>query len=402
MMLSNLRRVRALARPELALLLGYAALVSGCNMTQLAVETQADVMELAYPAIEEQMDYEFARTGIPGNLVQIDGLLRVQPENEKLLLMATQGFASYAYGFIEDEMQRAELAGDLEASDQARARAREMYLKARDYGLKLLRLMDSDFPEELPRDPDELKRTLDRLFTDAEAAPALFWTGNAWGSAINVSRDDPVLVADLPFSSVIVQRSVELDERYYHAAGHVFLGVANSALGEAMGGNPEKGREHFEKALALTSRKAMLVQVNYAQAYAVQKNDKELFTKLVNEAIEAPIPEGDLALPNTIAKRRAERLLAQVDTLFMPSLDDLPPTPPEGEAPAEGAAPAEPSAGEAPESAPPTPEAGATQPPATKAKPAKTPAPAAATPAPKAPASKAPASKAPAPKAPAH
>lgn len=397
MKLSTLQRVRALARPEIALFAAYAALASGCNMTQLAVETQADVMELAYPAIEEQTDYEFAKAGIPGNLVQLDGLLRVQPDNERLLLMATQGFASYAYGFIEDDMQRAEMAGDLEASDQARARAREMYLKARDYGLKLLRLMDSDFPEELPRDPDELKGVLDRLFTDAEAAPALFWTGNAWGSAINISRDDPVLVADLPFGKVLVQRSVELDERYYHSAGHVFLGVANSALGEAMGGNPEKGREHFEKALALTSKKAMLVQVNYAQAYAVQKNDKELFTKLLNEAVEAPIPEGDLALPNTIAKRRAERLLAQVNTLFMPSLDDLPPTPaegetlPEGEAPSEEAAPPpEPATGAGP--AAPAPAGAAPKPagaPVPKtpagAKPAKAPA-AAPGPAPKAPA----------------
>src|SRR5690606_19246846 len=195
---------------------------------------------------------------------------------------------------------------------------------------------------------------------DAEDAKALFWTGNAWGSAINISRDDPLLVADLPFTTVFVERSVELDEKYYHAAGHTFLGVANSALGESMGGDPEKGRQHLEKALELTGRKATLVQVNYAQGYAVQKNDKALFTKLLNEAIETPIPKGDLALPNTIAKRRAERLLAQVDTLIMTPLEDLPPGPadapsepaPEG-APAEGT----PSDGAAPESSTTTPAA---------------------------------------------
>lgn len=342
------------------ILAGFCVFASGCNMTQLAVETQAEVMELAFPAIEEQTDYEFAREGIPANLVQVDGLIKVQPDNERLLFLATQGFASYAYGFIEDDMQRAELAGDLEAADRYRARAREMYLKARDYGLALLRLIESDFPEELPRDPDQLKKVLNELFTDPEDAKALFWTGNAWGSAINISRDDPLLVADLPFTTVFVERSVELDEKYYHAAGHTFLGVANSALGESMGGDPEKGRQHLEKALELTGRKATLVQVNYAQGYAVQKSDKALFTKLLNEAIETPIPKGDLALPNTIAKRRAERLLAQVDTLIMTPLEDLPPGPadapsepaPEG-APAEGT----PSDGAAPESSTTTPAA---------------------------------------------
>lgn len=378
-------------------LAGWGLLASGCNMTQLAVETQAEVMEQAFPAIEEQTDYEFAREGIPANLVQIDGLLKVQPDNERLLMLATQGFCSYAYGFVEDDMQRAELAGDLEASDRYRARAREMYLKARDYGLSLLRLRQSDFPEELPRDPDQLKKVLNELFTDAEDAPALFWTGNAWGSAINISRDDPLLVADLPFTTVFVERSVELDEKYYHAAGHVFLGVANSALGESMGGDPEKGRQHLEKALSLTGRKATLVQVNYAQAYAVQKNDKALFSKLVNEAIETPIPKGDLALPNTIAKRRAERLLAQVDTLIMTPLDELPPTPADApsDAPPEGAA----ADGAAQESSATTPPASAapesSNEPASAAKPAapaNKPAPApAAKPTPAAPAKPAPA-----------
>jgi len=344
-------------------------------MTQLAVETQADVMSQAFPAIEEQTDYEFAREGIPANLVQVDGLLKVQPDNEQLLFLATQGFTSYAYGFVEDDMQRAELAGDLEASDRHRARAREMYLKARDYGFALLRLMESDFPKELPRDPDDLKKILNELYTDPEAAPALFWTGNAWGSAINISRDDPVLVADLPFTTVLVERSVELDERYYHASGHVFLGVANSALGESMGGDPAKGREHLEKALSLTDRKATLVQVNYAQAYAVQKNDKPLFTKLLKEALDAPIPEGSLALPNTIAKRRAERLLAQADTLIMTPLEELPPTP--ADAPSD-AAPAGEPAGAAPESSATTPatpaEAPAAKEPAATPKPAPLPA----------------------------
>ncbi len=328
-------------RPLVALSsLSLLVSVSGCNMTQLAVETQAEVMEMAFPSIEEQSDYEFARTGIPGNLVQLDGLLSVQPDNEHLLLIAAQGFSSYAYGFIEDEMQQAELAGNLEQSDFHRARARSMYLKARDYGLRLLHLMNSDFPTELPRDPDELKRRLDEAFTDEEAAPALFWTGNAWGSAINVARDDPELIADLPFAKVLVTRSVELDEKYYHAAGHVFLGVANSSLGAAMGGHPEKGRQHFERALALTGRKAMLVQVNYAQAYAVQKQDKPLFEKLLHEVMDTPIPVGTtLALPNTIARRRAERLLAQADTLILGSLDDLPPTPEQPPADAEPAAP---------------------------------------------------------------
>jgi hypothetical protein len=139
-----------------------------------------------------------------------------------------------------------------------------------------------------------------------------------------------------------------------------------------MGGDPEKGRQHLEKALELTGRKATLVQVNYAQGYAVQKNDKALFTKLLHEAIETPIPKGDLALPNTIAKRRAERLLAQADTLIMTPLEDLPAP---ANAPGEPAAEDAPADGAGPESSATTPGAPAAAEPPKESAPAGKPAP---------------------------
>lgn len=332
-------------------------LCAACSTTQLAVSTQAEVMELAFPSIEEQTDYDFARSAIPGNLVQIEGLLRVQPDNERLLLLAARGFTSYAYGFVEDELHQAEQAGDLDAADRQRARARAMYLKAKDYGWKLLRLLDDDVPAEAPRDPDELRALVRDAFDSPEHASALFWTGNAWGLAINLSRDEPALLADLPFARVLVERAVELDERYYNASGHVFLGVAHASLGQSMGGQPETGRAHFEKALALTERRATLVHVNYAESYAVQTQNRDLFTSLLEEVLAAPIPEGSaLTLPNTIARRRAQRLLAQVDSLVLQSLDDLPAAPPDPPTPEEDSdlpdAPPDPPEASEPTSAP--------------------------------------------------
>ena len=316
------------------------ACASGCDMTKLAVNTQADVMARASPVVEEQTDYEFARTSIPATLTQIDGLLRVSPENETLLLLAVRGFASYAYSFIEDDMEQAELSGDYQRADYQRGRARRMYLKAKRLGLQLLAIVEADFPEKLQRDPDTLKQFLDAEFTDASDAPALFWTGYAWGSAINVSRDNPELIADLPFPLVLVERALALDETYYHAAGHVFLGVAKSSAGTSMGGNPEQGRKHFERALALTNRKASIVHVKYAQSYAVQVQDKKLFSALLGEVLAAPITAGTrLSLANTVARRRARRLHSQADTLILEPLERAPTEPPASAEPREDTTP---------------------------------------------------------------
>jgi hypothetical protein len=250
--------------------------------------------------------------------VQVEGLLRVAPDDERLLLLATRGWASYAYAFVEDEKERAEFENDLERADRERARARAMYLDAKGFGLRLLRRLEPDFGTTLERDPEALQRFLAAELSDPKAAAALFWTGYAWGSAIGVSRDDPVLLADLPLARVLVERSVELDESYYHAAGHVFLGVLHSSRSLSAGGDPELGRGHFEKALALTERKAFMVQLNYARHYAVQAQDRALFERLLREVVDAhaDVPAA-LSLPNAVARRRAERLLGQVDRLIL-------------------------------------------------------------------------------------
>ncbi len=300
-------------------------------MAKLAVSTQADVMEQAYPVIEAKTDYHFARMSAPANLAQIEGMLAIDPDNQTLLLLATKGFTSYAYGFVEDEMEEAEANGDLEHADEARERARQMYLKAKRFGVHLLELMAPGLSDSMQRDPDKLKQFLESEVTDNSAAAALFWTGSAWGSAINISRDDPTLIADLPMPNTLVGRAVQLDEGYFNAGGHMFLGLVNSSRGAAVGGDPQRGKQHFERALALTQRKSLVIQFNYAQTYAIQTQDKALFVSLLNEVLAAETAEDSpVALANAIAKRRAKRLLSQVDNLFFeegPALEAPPPTP---------------------------------------------------------------------------
>jgi hypothetical protein len=98
-------------------------------------------------------------------------------------------------------------------------------------------------------------------------------------------------VADLELARILVERSVQLDESYQQAAGHTFLGYDDSILSPALGGNPDGGRQHFERALTLTERKALLVQVNYARSYAAQTQSRDLFVSLLNEVVSAPDDE---------------------------------------------------------------------------------------------------------------
>lgn len=308
-----------------------APLVLGCDLTKLAAGQTAHVFERAAPAFEEQSDYEFAGQAAAGSVIQLEGLLRVVPDNETLMLEAAKGWTGYAFGYIEDAMERAELEGNLEEADRHRGRARVMYLRARDLGRMRLEQEAEGFEAAVAGGPDALRAFLEEEFDDEEDAPTLFWTGYAWGSAINVSLDDPSLIADLPLARTLVERSVALDPDYYNAAGHTFLGFANSIVNEMFGGNPPRGREHFEQALERTERKALMVHFNYARSYAIQVQDRALFERLLEEVLDAPediLPAS--RLPNVIAKRRAARYLARADELFDPSLREPIPDDAEG------------------------------------------------------------------------
>lgn len=304
---------------RLALPVLFALLAVGCDMTRFTARSSAGLFERAAPAFDEQADYEFAKQAAPASIMQLEGILRIEPDDERLLLAGTQAWTSYAFGFIEEEAQIAEDRGDAGGADWQWARARRMYLRARELGRRLLERRAKGSERALAAGPDRLREFLVRELRDRADAGALLWTGSAWGAAIDISRDNPALLADLPLARALVERAVELDESYYDAAGHVLLGTMDASLSRTLGGDPEAGRRHFERALALTGRRAIMAQVNYARTYAVQTQNRPLFIALLREAAGASVDLNPHArLPNEVARRRATRLLAHVDELFAP------------------------------------------------------------------------------------
>ena len=71
-----------------------------------------------------------------------------------------------------------------------------------------------------------------RLRTDPRAAvrpaaaadvPLLYWTAASWGAAIALSKDNADLIADQRIVEALIDRALELDERFDHGAIHSFL-----------------------------------------------------------------------------------------------------------------------------------------------------------------------------------
>ena len=115
--------------------------------------------------------------------------------------------------------------------------------------------------------------------------------------------------------SFLMERVIELDENHENGGPHLYMGGMETLLPASMGGKPEKGRAHFDKAIEINEA-YLMTKVIYAQQYARLMFDQELHDRLLNEVLSAdPVVEG-MTLTNRIAQERAKDLLASSKDYF--------------------------------------------------------------------------------------
>ncbi|HIF96410.1 MAG TPA: hypothetical protein EYQ54_05175, partial [Myxococcales bacterium] len=95
-----------------------------------------------------------------------------------------------------------------------------------------------------------------------------------------------------------------------------YLGVLYTLRPAHMGGLPEIGRTHFERAIELSNGRNLMAKVFFARSYARLIFDRELHDELLIEVVEAdPVAPG-FTLSNTLAQEQAEELLLDADEYF--------------------------------------------------------------------------------------
>ncbi|MDH3199322.1 MAG: TRAP transporter TatT component family protein [Myxococcales bacterium] len=288
-------------------------LVAGCDLTKLTAESTAGLFERAAPGFEEYWDYELAGEAVPATIVQLEGILRVAPDNDALLTQLSQAYFGYAYGWIDVDVEALEFEGKYDEADVQRRRAGTMYLRSKDLTMHRISLLHPGVYDASKGSVEELEAWLEESFKEKGDAPLLLWAGQAWGAYINAAKDDMVAVADLPYAKAYVQHSIVLDPDYYHAAGYTFMGLVTAS---EMAADLDAAKAYFDKALGITERRALLIQVNMARYYAVQAGDRALFDELIAEVLDAGDVLPEARLSNRMARERAELYTAYADQLF--------------------------------------------------------------------------------------
>ena len=78
-------------------------LLVGCSPSSMAVEASLSLVDSQTMAMEEERDPKFAEQAIPANLKMLEGLLKQDPENIRILVNLAKGFCGYAFSFLEDK-----------------------------------------------------------------------------------------------------------------------------------------------------------------------------------------------------------------------------------------------------------------------------------------------------------
>ena len=280
----------------------------------MAVNKLGDALAAGGTTFASDDDPELVKAAVPFSLKLMESLLAESPKHKGLLFATASGFTQYAYAFVQqdaDEMEEKDLA----AATEIRGRARKLYLRARNYGLRGLEVRHPGFGKGLRGNPGTAARA-----ARANDVQLLYWTAVSWAAAIGDSKDNPDLIGDLPIVEALIDRALELNESYDHGAIHSFLITYEMSRQGAEGKPEDRARKHFGRALELCGGQLAGPLVALAETVAVRNQNPTEFKELLNRALEInPDAKPEWRLVNLVTQRRARWLLSRIDVLFLTS-----------------------------------------------------------------------------------
>ena len=300
------------------LALVFVLTLLACDIGQITVGTTAKVLVRAQPSLQQESDYQLAHDAIPGALKTIEGFWIVDPDNENLMKILTEGYCQYGTAFIEDEWEVAKFAKKLDDIEYHNARATHIFTRCLNYALKQL-------GERWQNDLFETADAVAKLAQDTGAGKRdqMMWAALALGSIINHNLSRVETLSYVSTVKVLLARVVELDNRSLPsrkelaALPHIAYGMLYSTGSAQIGGDPAKAKAEFELALQLTDNKMLLARTLMGYRLGVMTNDRPFFHAQLKQVLETPPsvwPEQRLA--NEVAHRRARRYLSHEKELF--------------------------------------------------------------------------------------
>ncbi len=279
-----------------ALLIGIvASLLSGCAI--VVSSAASGFSETITGSVLNQDDPEIAKAALPTFMVMIDGVIQDNPDDPDVLAAGATLYASYGAVFADDEQRASRLTS--RALRYAQTAMCESYAPACGWP-------DANY--------DEFVATLDGI--GPRKADVLYTYGFASLAYLRAHSSDWNSLAELPEVEALFNHYLNISGDEVNGAVYTYMGILLTLRPPALGGEPERAREYFEKAIATTGGRDLAAKVEYARGYAKLLYERELHDRLLNEVMAADPYHDGFTLGNVLAKEEAAVLLAEADDYF--------------------------------------------------------------------------------------
>jgi predicted anti-sigma-YlaC factor YlaD len=294
----------------------------GCSVKRLAINQLGDALSNGGGSFATDDDPDLIRDAAPFSLKLMEALLAEAPRHVELLQALASGFTQYSFAFADQPADELE-DKDLAAAAVGHARAKRLYDRARNYGLRGLEVRHPGFEKALRANPTAAVRSAKKADVHL-----LYWTAAAWAAGISLAKDNPDAIADLPLAAALIDRALTLDERFDDGAIHSFMVTFALARPGAGPDAVAKSRQHFERAVELSGGFQAGPYVSLAENVCVKQQNATEFKALLEKALAVKVDaRPEWRLVNTIMQRRAKWLLGRMDDLILPALPSETPKP---------------------------------------------------------------------------
>ncbi|MDR2923099.1 MAG: TRAP transporter TatT component family protein [Treponema sp.] len=295
----------------------FFALCAGCTVNTLVADALTGQGSSA--VFTGDSDPQLVGDALPFAIKMYEALLDSTPNHIGLRLTTGSLFVMYANAFVQGPAEMLP-AGEWRQRENELKRAKELYMRGQEILYGALDLKYKGFSKA---DADGKALLLNKC--KKEDAGLLYWAVAGGMAAYSLDIFDFELGMRLPEWILMIQRAYQLDPGYNGAALDEFLLLFYASLPEVMGGDKERAKEHFKRALEKTGGKSTGAYISYAQSICVPVQDYDAYKDSLEKAL-AVDPDADISsrLVTIINQRKARWLLdnAYLNFSFLPIPDN--------------------------------------------------------------------------------
>ncbi|MDR0455797.1 MAG: TRAP transporter TatT component family protein [Treponema sp.] len=281
-----------------------AALCLNCSVNTLVANALTG--EGSSTVFTGDSDPELIGDALPFAIKIYEALLDSTPKHQGLMQVTGSLFIMYANAYVQGPAEILPVQ-EWQAREEGLKRAKRLYLRGNAILYRALNQKYRGFSDAAAQE-DALQAILKKC--KKEDAGLLYWAVAGGLAAFSIDVFDFDLLARIPEWKLMIERAYELDPHYGGAALDEFFILFYGSLPELLGGDKERAKLHFQRAVEKTGGNSAGAYISYAQSICVPAHDYETFKDCLEKAL-AIDPDADTStrLVTIISQRKAQWML---------------------------------------------------------------------------------------------